>query len=307
MSPAKPRTGDGASSNGSLWQIVATHWRAIAAVVLAVAAIGAGRWTWQSISTRLAADPRYRLDPQQITMTPKPEWVRADVLAEVLRDGSLDNGPSLLDPRLAQRAAKAFEMHPWVARTLEVRKLSPAGLDVRLEYRRPACMVEVPGGLFAVDEHAVLLPSADFGAADAQKYPRLSGISTITEGPVGTRWEDPIVQGGAQVAAAVAEVWQEYRFVRIVPSAMHGTTASHEPQFEILTRRGTRVRWGYAPSADLSGEPTAAEKLARLKKYVAAHGSLDPANGAVDLDLRHGGDIVATPRMAAADDDSQKR
>ncbi|HWA98005.1 MAG TPA: hypothetical protein VG713_05910 [Pirellulales bacterium] len=308
MSSPKSRSGGAAGPSDSTsvwWRLVKSRWTAL---VLLIAAIGAGSQSlWKHVSAELAIDPRYRLDPDQITLTARPAWIRADILREVLRDSGLDRA-STLDPQLAQRIAKGFEMHPWIARTIEVRKLSPAGLAVQVEYRRPVCMVEVPGGLFAVDEHAVLLPSHDFLPGDAQQYPRLGGVQVVTEGPVGTRWEDARVQGGAQVAAALLEHWNEFHLQRIVPvgeSTEHAP--SGEPEYEIYTRGKARIRWGHAPGVTITYEPAAAEKVARLKKYVADHGPFDTEADSVEIDLRTGGPLRVTPRVAAADDDSAHR
>ncbi len=272
--------------------VIVNH-RWFSAAVMLAALAGGSFALWKSVAPHLHADGSYLVTPEQITITPPPAWIRADVRTEALRDGGLDGPMSILDGSLAERVAKAFSLHPWVAHVVQVRKVSPAGLDVQLDYRRPACMVEVPGGLYAVDERAVLLPSSDFSPLEALRYPRLSGIHTVTEGPVGTRWQDIHVQGAAEIAGVIADSWVDLKMVKIVP------TSEVDPLYELHTLRGGRVVWGHPPSHS-EGEPSPAEKLARLKQHVAADAPA-VAPGAVELDLRQ-----ATSRTAEVDTKSQR-
>ena len=105
----------------------------------------------------------------------------------------------VLDDNLPERVAHAFSLHPWVAKVGLVRRLSPARLEVELVYRRPVCMVEVREGPLPVDGQGVLLPSDDFSPVEKEHYPRLTGIDTMPMGPVGQRWGDGRVVGGAEL------------------------------------------------------------------------------------------------------------
>jgi hypothetical protein len=267
-----------------------------------VGIVGGGIYlAWTHVAPHLLAGSEFKLDPRQIDITPIPPWIHTDIRGEVVRDGSLDGQVSLLDDQLAERIYKAFALHPWVAKVVRVTMGNP--VKVELVYRKPVCMVEVPGGLYPIDDEAVLLPSRDFSPIEARKYPRLSGIQTVTEGPVGTRWQDVRVIGAAQLAAVLVEDWEMLGLHRIAPSvASSQLSAAGDVQFEIFSRKGSRVIWGVAPHVYHPGEPTAAEKLARLKKYVADRGSLEGTKGPQDLDVRNGSDIVATPRIASADE-----
>jgi hypothetical protein len=57
-------------------------------------------------------------------------------------------------------------------------------------------------------------------------------------------------------------------------------------QFELVTENGTVIPWGRAPGNESPSEVPLAEKLARLKEYVADHGGLDESARRNDLDLR---------------------
>ena len=132
-----------------------------------------------------------------------------------------------MDDDLVERVAKAFAGHPWVAKVLSVAKRYPASVKVELAYRKPVCMVVVPGGLVPVDEGGILLPrgEGDFSPLEATRYPRLEGIDHMPAAPVGSRWTDAKVIGGAEIAAAIGPAWGGLGLRLIVPLAADPTIA----------------------------------------------------------------------------------
>ena len=180
---------------------------------------------------------------------------------------------------MTERVARAFARHPWIAKVVQVRKKYPASVTVDLVYRRPVCMVEVPGGLVPVDVEGVLLPPQDFSPVEATHYPRLAGIGQKPTVRPGERWADAKVLGGAEIAAAVLADWEPLGLQRIEPAAADPGRPSAEPLFVLVTRGGSRIVWGYAPAANVPGELSAGEKLARLKRYLADHDTLDAPGG----------------------------
>jgi hypothetical protein len=262
--------------------------RAALAAALVLAAFGVvGLRLWHRVEEDVLLRPEYALAAHQIQITPQPAWIRADIKAEALRGDSLHAPLSIIDERLNERLAKMFMLHPWVARVEQVTKHYPSHVTVDLVYRRPAAMVEVPGGLFPVDDQAVLLPSDDFSAADARQYPRLAGIGSQPLGPVGTAWGDPSVLDGVKIALALAQVWRDLRLHSIRRSTINtGVRSGAQTHFELVTENGTVIPWGRAPSIESPAEIPVAEKLARLKKYAADYGGLDESARRNDLDLR---------------------
>lgn len=251
--------------------------------VALLALLVGGRLVYKAVEARIAGSPHYSFDPRSIAITPLPEWIHSDLKGEVLRDGSLDQPLNILDESLLERVSKAFALHPWVAQVASVRKRAGTGLEVELVYRRPACMVEVPGGLYPVDAEGVLLPTADFSPQDAGHYPRLSGIQTVTEGPVGTRWQDERVLGAAQIAALLADDWAPLGLARISPLADAMPGSGDSTGFVLYTHNGAQVVWG-APGTARDTEPSADDKRLRLKTLAS---SLRARNGSSPpLDLR---------------------
>jgi hypothetical protein len=255
-------------------------------VLVLTAFLFLGRRLWEHIEDDVLDRPEYVLAPRQIHITPPPAWIRADIKAEAL-GGSLHAPLSIVDGRLAERLAKMFMLHPWVQRVERVTKHYPSHVEVDLVYRHPAAMVEVPGGLFPVDDQAVLLPSEDFSAADAHRYPRIEGIGSQPLGPVGTPWGDPSVQDGVKIALALADVWLDLRLHSVRRAAsVAGVSPAPRPQIVLVTDSGTVIPWGRAPGSESPSETPVAEKLSRLKKYAADHGGLDGSTRTGELDLR---------------------
>jgi hypothetical protein len=258
--------------------------RTFTLAVLLVAGFTGGTWAvWRRVEKHVENSPDYLVKIEQITITPPPEWVRSDVRAEAFHNATSPDRPlSLLDDNLAERIHIAFMLHPWVAKAT-VTKSAGARVRVDIEYRRPACMVEVAAGqlveLLPVDGQGVWLPGEDFSQKQKEGYPCLAGIDRRPIQPVGHAWGDPRVIDGAAVAAVLQPVWQQLKLYRIqcVPLA-----AGARPMFELYTRGGTKIIWGAAGGSILH-EPGNDEKVARLQQYAAAHGGLV---GTLPLDVR---------------------
>lgn len=256
--------------------------------MLVVLLFGAWCLAWLKVSDRIFSSDEHVVGPQQVEiLTPLPEWIHTDVRSEAFRHASLEGPLSIMDDRLTERIASAFSLNPWVAEVLQVRKFPPARVEVELVYRRPVCMVEAFDDLLPVDAHGVLLPygSDDFSSIEKSRYPRLVGITTAPVGTVGECWSDVRVVGGAEIAAALGEVWGELKLQQIVPSAPLATGVAEEPTYTLITRGGTRISWGRSPGTDVPGELPAAEKIARLRRYIQQYGTLEGADGPQELNL----------------------
>jgi hypothetical protein len=273
-------------------------------IVLVVMGVlcGGGYLAWVKLKPRILNSPEYRVGPEQIEITPLPPWIHTDIRAEVLRGPMLDSSLSLMDDDLTERLAKAFAQHPWVAQVESVTKQFPALVKVSLGYRKPVCMIEVPGGLLPVNEEGVMLPSGrdDFSPLEAGRYPRFVRIEQLPAVATGGRWGDPRVVGAAEIAAALGLAWDRMKLDHIetlpvdpaVATVGDSSRRAREPLFAIFTRgdstRGkSQIVWGYAPGANMLGEVPAAEKVARLEKYLADNDSLDGLQGKrQELDVR---------------------
>jgi len=274
------------------------RWLVMVVTIVALA-IGVSLLVWDQVRDHVRSGSEYQIDAARIVITPPPPaWIHSDIKVEVLHDIAFVGPLSVLDSELTVRMAGAFAAHPWVAHVERVSKRFPAGLDVVLSYRKPVAMVEVEGGTGAlpVDADGVLLPTSDFTADDAEAYPRIGEIHTVPAGPAGKPWGDDCVAGAAQIVAALAGDWKALDLFRIVASGQLAGRTGVEPVFHLITRSGTQVRWGRAPTTSLPGEVPAAEKIAQLKRFAAGNnGSLDLPDGA-QLEIRDDGALLERHR-----------
>ena len=259
------------------------------------AAIAVASWLVRPIvQEHLRSSEEYLAGPGQIhIITPKPEWIKADIRTEVFQNTGLDQPLSILDDNAAEQVGNALALHPWVAKVSRVSKHHPARFDVELLYRRPVCMVEVSGRLYPVDRQGVLLPGNDFSLVEAARYPKLVGIDKLPVGTLGENWGDGRVLGGAEIAAELLPFWQEWKLSRIMPSPPSAKTVAGRRTYTLTTQDGTRVIWGCAPSTETPGEFSAAEKIALLEHYIAEHGTLD--GGPKELDVNR----LELPRVSS--------
>lgn len=293
MSPVKPKKKKKSSSSPIWLKKLISFLRGPGRPVVLVALLAAGLvgvWCalWYGAGVGKYVRSWYAVDQNQVEITPLPDWIHTDVRAEVFRDGSLDGQLSYLDDDLTERIYNAFSLHPWIAKVVRVRK-HWARVKVDLAYRRPVCMVELRGQLLLlpVDARGVLLPHGDdeFSSVEKSRYPRLVGVDTAPVGTVGECWGDARVVGGAEIAASLGEAWDELKLSQIVPSSPLTTGYAEEYTYTLLTRGGTRIFWGRAPGSDAPGELPAAEKLARLREYIAEQGTLEGRNAPQKLDV----------------------
>lgn len=260
-------------------------------------AVFAGAWcvVWLKVRGPVLSSSDYLVGPQQVRITPLPEWIHSDICAEVFQNTSLEEQLSLMDEELTERIANAFSLHPWVAKVRRVSKHHPARVEVELLYRRPVCMVQVSGKLFPVDAQGVLLPGGDFSPVEAGRYPRLVGIQAVPVGILGEGWGDRRVVGGAEIAEALLPAWDELKLARIELSRPPAGGVSKRHTYWLVTRGGTRIFWGPPPGSSKQGDLSVADKLARLRNYVATHGTLEGRGGPQRLDVHN----LPQPRVAS--------
>jgi hypothetical protein len=248
------------SPRAGLAAIAGEHRAGLAAVLVLAVAIGAGWALWSRFADATRIHPDVVLLPDAVRLRGVADWVKGDVKTEALRGASLDQGLPLDDPELQRRLARAFDMHPWVRRVVAVELLHPAAAVVEIECREPVAMVAWQDGLLAVDAEGFVLPSADFTAADAARYPRVTGVASSPQGVEGAPWGDAAVAEAAAVAAALGPDWEALRLVELRPVRERDARL-----WELVGGEGQRILFGAAPGREAAGEPPAAAKIARLK------------------------------------------
>lgn len=256
--------------------------------LLALAAVGGVTAPhWRGFAPDLGGRSEFRVGPDQVHVTPPPRWIPRNLVKEVFdqgrSDGILPESLSLLDDSLNATLADAFRAHPWVDEVRLVKKSFPATIQVELAYRQPVAMIEVPQGLYPVDIRSVLLPPADFSAAQAATYPLIQGVRSAPLGGPGSAWGDPVVLQSARLAATLGANWKTLQLEAIVCPKV---STSESPGVFTLASRGSHILWGKPPGTDDPGEPTTAQKVGRLEKYIADYGAFDRPRGPYEIDIR---------------------
>lgn len=263
-------------------------WTTIVAVV-AVAGIGLLSWfAWSYMGPALTGGGRYALTPEMLSVPAPPEWIDADVQAEVYKQARLQE-ISVVDPQAAVKVYNAFAVHPWIAKVNQVSKVAGPKIVVDLEYRRPVAMVEVydnsQWGLLPIDGHGVVLSPSAFSGKHARSFLRIAVDGAMPIGDVGSNWGDSRVVGGARIALAWGDQWEPLKLYRVSATV---ETAGGPPVYEITTRDNNRVIWGNAPGQEENGENKPEDKVQLILAEVAARGPLEGRSPPVVIDVRRG-------------------
>ncbi len=272
------RASEPTAPRGGMWTaLFAGRQAGWGAIAVAAAAVAGGLALWSRVSDDVRSDSGYVLEPTTIEVTGLAPWVRADLKGEALRNASLDSRLPLDDPELPRRLARAFDMHPWVRSVVRVDLDHPARAIVEVVCREPVAMVSVTGGLLAIDADGVVLPSADFTAEDAARYPRIVGVGTSPQGPEGSPWGDSVVEEAAALAVVIGPEWKDLSLVECRATAEQGRRA-----WVLVDDAGGTIRFGSAPGREVAGEPSAAAKVARLQSLGEVEGEVDLTTASSD-------------------------
>jgi hypothetical protein len=189
-----------------------------------------------------------------------------------------------------------------------VSKSRPAKVEVDLEYRRPAALVELTTpdarGVLPVDDEGVLLPRGDFVDEQGQllpaalKYPVIVGGDAVPEGSPGAAWGNKTIYDAARVAASLREAWEKCGLFKIAPLAVEAADSSPGGEFVLLARNGSRVIWGPAPGDKPQDQELLQAKIEKLLEYVERNRPFDLAARPVEIDLRDAEEIRVVPYTA---------
>ena len=244
----------------------------------------------------LSEYPAYQLSRSAVQVIPeKPDWVPEDFLLSVTGSEKWpEDGTPLLDATLVERVAEAFAEHRWVAEVERVERRVPAGVVVRLAFRRPVAWIETDSGRVAVDVTGVRLPGEDLVGETAERYPVVRGVTSQTPATDGVAWNDPSVVAAAQLAVELESYWEPFDLVAIVVKRRDptGNSVGDHMILELLTRGGSRVVWGRSPGTGHPGELTTAQKIGRIMQFISHFDSLDPPDGPFEINIRHWHEII---------------
>lgn len=267
-------------------------------VLLALAVIASGLFLFPKLKQQipdLSQREEYQIATKDLVLNPAPpHYVPIDIVDQVIKRGPLPEQVSLLDQELVVNVAEAFAKHPWVQKVVSVRKTNT--VEVEVEFRKPAAMVEGKQGLYPVDNQGVLLPPEDFSVSDARRYPVISGIQSAPAGPPGTSWGDLTVTGAAQLAEALGPHWKELDIVSIeAPPLTNVELSLDDLIYRLVTVGGSEIVWGRSPKSQRRGELRVDQKIGKLEKYYRDYGGFDRPHGPYEIDIRHWQEISRRP------------
>ncbi|HBL46927.1 MAG TPA: hypothetical protein DDZ90_26425, partial [Planctomycetaceae bacterium] len=244
-------------------------------VLLILAVAVTGLFFFQKVKQQipdLSQREEYQIETKELSLQPSPpHYVPIDIVDQVIKRSKLPAQVSLLDQGLVLKIADAFQQHPWVEKVISVRKTNT--VEVEIQFRKPAAMVELKQGLFPVDNAGVLLPPEDFSVSDARRFPIITGVSSIPAGLAGTSWGDLSVTGAAQLAEALGPHWKELGIVSIeVPPRVAADVTLDDLIYRLITAGGSEIVWGRSPKSQRRGELRVDQKIGKLEKYYRDYG-----------------------------------
>lgn len=248
-------------------------------VVLAlICALGAGFYLGgRTIVRSVVRDRSFRINPVQLRLA-LPRCVTNEIREELGMQLSYLSEMSIFEPRLPALVARALNNSPWVLRVNKVERLLPNELQLQLEFRRPAGIVQVGNSLFLVDAQGYWLPSRFFKWPYKERPPVIVGRNIDAWPRKGEPWRSPAVRAGALLTQFLMQNSQHLRGIRIAKIDLsnlgHGRQAG-QSCVVLVTDSGVQINWGCSPvCAELrgtcspAGELTDDEKLANLRRIL---------------------------------------
>lgn len=260
-----------------------------------------GYFGWYYYGAEHLDQALYSLRLENMTVTPKPDWIKGRIDQEVYEKHRLDR-ISLLDPRANATIAQAFETHHWVKTTSRVSKSAGGKVVVDLVYRRPAAMIYVQrvdpvtgqakDGFFPIDNEGTMLPSADFTEKDVRRYFIIFAQDAHPAGDVGMPYGDVRVSAALSLCEFL-EPYREQFGLEVIEVQQDSLAGGSSPWTLIAFTRDKRreIVWGHAPSAEASGELPAEEKLKRLVAWLQQPLPTD-SQAVQAIDLRYAASVT---------------
>lgn len=229
-----------------------------------------GYLAWHQWGAERVGQQYYRLDPDAVSITPPPDFVRSDITAAVFKSHQLEK-TSLLNRQATAMIAQAYQTHPWVEQVVRVAKRRD-GVDVHLRYRRPVALVRVISqhaesrgtpAVFVIDGRGVLLPPEDFVALDKNSLLHIEVEGTYATGGIGNPFGDARVIAAARLADLLSDYRRRFQLAAVRLTNPR-RTFNEGWVFALIRTDGSSFIWGSPPGEETSDEPSAEEKLRRL-------------------------------------------
>jgi hypothetical protein len=260
------------------------YWFAGAACILLAAFVftGAEKYVVANKKTPLYS-PALRIQMKSL-----PDWVKqSSFVGEDLYEAVRPFELSLWENDLTSRIASRLESSAWIARVLQVQvsEKQDGGIYVESLFRRPAAFVRCGDLYYLVDETGVRLPrlwTVDALDQTPTKQIKIHGVRSAPPSP-GEAWIGKDLLAALNVSAMLERMDYRPQIAAIDVGNYQGRqdpTASH---LELVTTKGSRIRWGAAPGWEVPPEPQATTKLGMMESLYRNYGRVDMDLSYVDI------------------------
>jgi len=197
--------------------------------------------------------------PPTVVLVDRPAWMTdtlADQIAQTLRPLVATKAD---DHQLLVDRAELLQANPWVKHVIALRRAYHAApgdvIEVSADYRVPVALVRWQDAYWYVDNEGVRLPEKLTAQQVATlilpgKSPNFRVIDGVALAPAsaGKPWPGADVRAGIELIALLADKSYADQIVKVDVTNYAGRVNPNESQLNLVTRYGTQVRWGQAPS-----------------------------------------------------------
>lgn len=215
-----------------------------------------------------------RLRWDSITLSSPPPMPITDFLREVRAIGRFADPLDLDEPEIFSKLYKSFQQHDWVEKVERVGLAGMAKLQVDLTFRKPVAKIEKGAQVHLVDHQGKLL---------LPLYPQQAiGLVSL----IG--WDDRNTESTPwllQAAELADQMQSELSNWKIQCIQLFRDASLDVVDLRLKTQSGTYIIWK-SLKGSIGEEPSASEKLSRLRVYHERFGNLEAPPGHV-LDVRN--------------------
>ena len=220
---------------------------------------------------------------RDVTLADAPRWMSPAVRTELKQTVADKVGANPMDEHGLVLAARALGARAWVSRVEQVHRLANGHVVVRATYRTPVALIEAKNGYYLVDQKGTQLLNQPYQRSELARLglPTITGVTSAPPGRPGEAWHGRDVRAGLSLIRLLSHE----RFFRQIAAVYVGRRDARGRERLVLdTRDGGEVYWGFPPGEEQAIEPSAMEKIRRLREMAADyHGSIAAGGRTVQI------------------------
>jgi hypothetical protein len=289
----KTQKSSGSQARGrtaALYALRLLLWIAVPGILLIATGMGL-KTVWHNIANR----PEFRLDPNALRFTSKPDSLRSGPILQALQKeirGVLSDTP-IFKRDICHAVQHELRASPWILDVQAVRRQLPDRLSVTAVFRTPAAIVKYNGQDYMIDTWGYWLPEKFYRFPEEWKQdpPPVITHRELRSPPVpGERWDGIALAIGARFARFL----NSQNIIENLLVTEIDVTNIEKPGLEsdivLKWKNGTEIKWGgsdiYSQFKGLQRSPDEFKdetKLHMLQQMLKEHPGLE---GLEYVDLR---------------------